>query len=111
MASRVTPGPPGTAAPPVLHTTEEAAKILRVRKSWLERRAAARKIPFTMLGGCYRFTDGHLAEIVRMHEQGPTPAAEDVPPLPRPRRNGAGQATTSVEPLRPRPRNGGRQVA
>jgi len=95
----------------VLHTPEEAAKILRVRKSWLERRAAARKIPFTMLGGCYRFTDGHLAEIVRMHEQGPNSAVEDVPPLPGRRRNaGTGLAATSVEPLRPRPRSG-RQVA
>ena len=106
MANRVIPGPP------VLHTLEEAAKILRVRKSWLERRAAARKIPFTMLGGCYRFTDDHLAEIVRMHEQGPIPVAEDVPPPQRGRRSAAtGQAATSVAPLRPRPRSGPRRVA
>ena len=42
-----------------LYTATEAAKILKVKESWLERQAAARKIPFTMLGGAYRFTDGH----------------------------------------------------
>lgn len=58
-----------------LLTTEEAAAILRVRKSWLERQAACRKIPFTMLGGCYRFTEEHLVGIVRIFER--TPTTED----------------------------------
>ena len=53
----------------ILYKTEEAAEILRVKKSWLERQAAARKIPFTMLGRSYRFTSAHLSAIVRMHEQ------------------------------------------
>jgi excisionase family DNA binding protein len=57
-----------------LYTAEEAAEILRVKKSWLERQAAARKIPFTMLGRSYRFTSAHLSAIVRMHEQAPTPS-------------------------------------
>src|SRR5690349_4719800 len=48
-----------------LHTAEEAAAILRVKQSWLERQAADRKIPFTMLGGSYRFTSAHLEQIVR----------------------------------------------
>ena len=56
-----------------LYTSEEAAEILRVKKSWLERQAAARKIPFTMLGRSYRFTSAHLSAIVRMHEQVPAP--------------------------------------
>ena len=47
-----------------VHTLDEAAAILRVKPSWLERQAAARKIPFTMLGGSYRFTADHLAAIV-----------------------------------------------
>ena len=50
---------------PTLYTAEEAAEILRVKKSWLERQAAARKIPFTVLGGSYRFTSAHLAAIVK----------------------------------------------
>ena len=103
----------GAAATPRLHTAEEAAEILRVRKSWLERQAAARKIPFTMLGGGYRFTSDHLAEIVRLHEKTPVPAAGEVPP-PHRARHGAdakGEAATPVAPLRPRPRNGPRRVA
>jgi excisionase family DNA binding protein len=57
-----------------IHTLEEAAAILRVKPSWLERQAAARKIPFTMLGGSYRFTADHLAAIVNQHENQPAPA-------------------------------------
>ena len=52
-----------------LYTATEAAKILKVKKSWLERQAAARRIPFTMLGGAYRFTDRHLAAIVQIYER------------------------------------------
>jgi excisionase family DNA binding protein len=58
-----------------VHTAEEAAEILKVKQSWLERQAAARKIPFTMLGGSYRFSDRHLAEIVQMNEMPPAPVA------------------------------------
>jgi excisionase family DNA binding protein len=52
-----------------LYTATEAAKILKVKKSWLERQAAARKMPFNMLGGAYRFTDGHLAAIVQIYDR------------------------------------------
>ena len=57
-----------------IHTLDEAAAILRVKPSWLERQAAARKIPFTMLGGSYRFTADHLAAIVGLHENRHTAA-------------------------------------
>ena len=60
-------------AVPTLYTAEEAATVLRVRQSWLERQAAARKVPFTMLGGSYRFTTDHLAQIVRIFESTPDP--------------------------------------
>src|SRR5690242_1780198 len=66
-----------------LHTAEEAATILRVRQSWLERQAAARRIPFTMLGGSYRFTDSHLAEVVRIFEATPTHERADPEPATR----------------------------
>jgi len=91
----------------VVRTLDEAAAILRVRKSWLERQAAARKIPFTMLGGAYRFTDAHLAEIVRMNEKFP---AAGEPKVER-TRCGSQKLTqpngASITPLRPRPRPGG----
>ena len=64
-------------AQPNVYTVPEAARLLRVRESWLEREAAARRIPFTMLAGSYRFTSDHLIQIVRMHE---------IKPPPKPRR-------------------------
>jgi excisionase family DNA binding protein len=97
----------------ILYTTEEAAEILRVKKSWLERQAAARKIPFTMLGRSYRFTSAHLSAIVRMHEQAPaSPEWTDASDT-RSRRLSAGPPVTDrgSPPLRPRPRNGPRRAA
>ena len=87
-----------------IHTLDEAAAILRVKPSWLERQAAARKIPFTMLGGSYRFTADHLAAIVALHENRPAPQGSLVPraapaqPLRPARRNDLQTST-----LRPRP--------
>lgn len=88
-----------------IHTKEEAAEILRVKVSWLERRAAARQIPFTMLGGAYRFTDAHLAEIVRLNEQGAlsTPAAPASRRRPRRRPVQPEAHKGGFVPLRPRP--------
>src|SRR6516165_7047615 len=60
----------------VVHTLDEAAVILRVKPGWLRRRAAARKIPFTMLGGAYHFTAEHIVEIIRINEKRPAPARE-----------------------------------
>lgn len=96
-----------------LYTADEAAGILRVKKSWLERQAAARKIPFTMLGRSYRFTSAHLAAIVQMHEQAPTPSAwrenRDTRP---PRHNTEPRGTSGRSaPLRPRPHKGPRRAA
>jgi excisionase family DNA binding protein len=89
----------------VIYTVAEAAAVLRVKESWLERQAAARKIPFTMLGGTYRFTADHLAAIVRINEK--TPAEETESPESTRRAAQARQRTGSlpmVAPLRPRPR-------
>ena len=96
-----------------LYTSEEAAEILRVKKSWLERQAAARKIPFTMLGRSYRFTSAHLSAIVRMHEQAPAPPGWTGASDTRSRRLSAESRVTDggLPPLRPRPRNGPRRAA
>ena len=96
----------------ILYTTKEAAEILRVKKSWLERQAAARKIPFTMLGGGYRFTSAHLSAIARMHEQAPAPSGWKESDT-RSRRLSAESRVTdrASPPLRPRPRNGPRRAA
>ena len=91
----------------VLYTKHEAAEILRVKVSWLERRAATRQIPFSLLGGAYRFTPEHLAEIVRLSEQGEAAAAPAQPRAERQRRRrreATRQQPDGFIPLRPRPR-------
>jgi hypothetical protein len=49
----------------------EAASLLRCKESWLKDKARRREIPFTLIGGAYRWTDAHLAEIIRLGEQAP----------------------------------------
>jgi hypothetical protein len=93
-------------APIAVHTLDEAAIILRVKPSWLERQAAARRIPFTMLGGAYHFTAGHLMAIIRQFEQRPTAEAAGEPKHTITRRPASGRLLTDITmtPLRPRPR-------
>ncbi|HVB41432.1 MAG TPA: helix-turn-helix domain-containing protein [Streptosporangiaceae bacterium] len=98
----------GAQTTPQIHTLDEAAEILRVKRSWLERRAAARKIPFTMLGGAYHFTSEHLIEIVSIHERTPdalgsAPASRQS--LGRPARHRLSESH-GIKPLRARPKPG-----
>ena len=92
--------------PLAVHTLDEAATILRVKASWLERQAAARRIPFTMLGGAYHFTAEHLMAIIRQFEKRPTADTADEPKHPITRRPVSGRLLTDIKtaPLRPRPR-------
>jgi excisionase family DNA binding protein len=92
---------------PRLYTKGEAAALLRCTVSWLEKRAAKRLIPFTMLGGAYRFSDEHLAEIIRLNEQRPVAMDKSAPSGSKPRRRS--RRTPPAQPsraplLRPRPR-------
>jgi hypothetical protein len=91
----------------VLYTKDEAAAILRVKVSWLERRAAARRIPFSLLGGAYRFTPEHLAEIVRLSEPDGLAVAAAPPRVERRGRRPRAanrQPADGFVPLRARPR-------
>lgn len=67
-ADRRTPSPAGLE----VYTPEEAALRLKVRESWLRRRAAARLIPCTFFGKHLRFTGADIAAIVSMAAQPPT---------------------------------------
>jgi hypothetical protein len=87
-----------------VHTLDEAAAILRVKPGWLQRRAAARRIPFTMLGGAYHFTAEHVAEIVRINEKLPVATGESRATR---RKTQERQASETVTMLRPRPRPDG----
>jgi hypothetical protein len=71
MNDRDAAGTVSAASFQLLYTADEAALMLRVRRRWLKRQAAARKVPFTMLAGSYRFSARHLEEITRMHEKVP----------------------------------------
>jgi hypothetical protein len=94
----------------LLYTADEAAIMLRVKPRWLKRQAAARKVPFTMLAGSYRFSARHLEEIMRMHEK--APKSNGLPGMPS-QRSYRHRATSADDgnsaPLRPRP--GHRRVA
>jgi excisionase family DNA binding protein len=54
----------GTGDDHMLYTPGEAAQRLRVRESWLRRKAAARQVPCTFLGRHLRFSPADLAAIV-----------------------------------------------
>ena len=88
-------------APIAVHTLDEAAAILRVKPSWLQRRAAARSIPFTMLGGAYHFTAEHIAEIVRLNEKLPLAGSTAAGGRGRKAR-GTGGSAANITPLKAR---------
>ena len=81
-----------------LYDADEAAAILRCTASWLKDKARKREIPFTMPGGSYRWTPGHIAEIIRLFEQRPVPRAS-APVAARRTASGGGK----VEMLQARP--------
>jgi hypothetical protein len=104
MNDRDAAGTVSAASFQLLYTADEAALMLRVKPRWLKRQAAARKVPFTMLAGSYRFSGRHLEEITRMHEEAPKSAGSSEVPRQRPhRRRAAGAGKGSDAPLRSRP--------
>jgi excisionase family DNA binding protein len=59
--------PPGSSSPgdaPLLYTPAEAAQRLRVRESWLRKKAAAHDVPCTFLGKHLRFSPTDLTAII-----------------------------------------------
>ncbi|WP_371409818.1 helix-turn-helix domain-containing protein [Micromonospora zamorensis] len=99
-------GPPGT-----LYRPAEVAKILRCSEWWVKEQARNDRIPYSWIGGSYRFTDGHVAEIVRLFERRPA-----VDPLsgnhttPAPRRSRSRNIDSTVQ-LKARPPRRTRSVA
>jgi excisionase family DNA binding protein len=86
-----------------VYTPEEAAKILKVRASWLRRRAAARQIPCTFLGKHLRFSSADIAAIIAtgaMPLSGRQPRRRSVPKV---RRDLPSPADRSVHPRRDDP--------
>jgi excisionase family DNA binding protein len=59
-----------------LYTAAEAARVLKVRESWLKTKAAARLIPCTFIGKHLRFSDDDIAEIMKAGARQPVTARE-----------------------------------
>ncbi|WP_338090556.1 helix-turn-helix domain-containing protein [Planosporangium thailandense] len=83
-----------TVTEPLLYTPAEAAQRLRVRESWLRKKAAAREVPCTFLGKHLRFSPTDLAAIIAnsarpavgrsgRRKTPPTVRDRDLPPGPR----------------------------
>jgi excisionase family DNA binding protein len=78
-----------------LYTPAEAAQVLKVRESWLRRKAAARQVPCTFLGKHLRFSPNDLAAIItaaaqpavgrRPRRRAPNVRDRDLPPEPNQR--------------------------
>ncbi|MFF4650916.1 helix-turn-helix domain-containing protein [Streptomyces sp. NPDC001380] len=59
----------------VLYRPAQVAEILGCSEWWVKEQARRRRIPFSRIGGGYRFTADHLAEIIRIFEERPAAAA------------------------------------
>lgn len=85
---------------PQLHTAKQVAEQLNSTVSWVKEQARRRRIPFVLVSGQYRFTDEHIAEIVRLFEVRPETAE-----APSPRRTARASAPQDdrTQALRARP--------
>src|SRR5439155_22954629 len=61
-----------TAAPTTFYRPAEVATLLHCSEWWVKEQARKRRIPFCWIGGSYRFTDEHIAEIAQLFEVRPT---------------------------------------
>jgi hypothetical protein len=100
----------GIACPPCPHAHDagEAALLLDCKPSWLKEQSRLRVIPFTLIGGSYRYTDRHLERILAMFEEHPAIAAAAATAARKPRRKPAAarpepQAAPGVTLLEARP--------
>ncbi|WP_079043585.1 helix-turn-helix domain-containing protein [Streptomyces kanamyceticus] len=96
------PTPHAEAALPRLYVPEEVAAVLGCSAWWVKDRARRRLIPFTRVGRAYRFSDEHLAEIIRMHEERPaqTPQRPGVVPAPTRKPRARQQPETAAPTVR-----------
>jgi hypothetical protein len=78
----------------LLYTPAEAARRLRVRESWLRKKAAARLVPCTHLGRHLRF----LPRRPRRHRCRRRPARRPRRPLPPPTARTTPQARPAARP-------------
>ncbi|WP_083972020.1 helix-turn-helix domain-containing protein [Actinoplanes awajinensis] len=81
----------------------EVGERLGCSKWWVEEQARQRRIPFCWIGGSYRFTEEHIAEIARRFEVQPANPAGAGPAGSRPTSHqGAARLAEVSQPLRAR---------
>ncbi|WP_326549914.1 helix-turn-helix domain-containing protein [Micromonospora sp. NBC_01813] len=90
--------------PGPLHRPAEVARILRCSEWWVKEQARKGRIPFSWIGGSYRFTDEHITEIVRLCERRPasvTPSRRETP-APPPSQSGRPESGAPARQLKAR---------
>ncbi len=91
--------PPDPVNLPVLYRPAQIADVLGCSEWWVKEQARRRRVPFTRLGGSYRFTAGHLAEIIRIFEERPlAPPEASTFPSARSAHRPARAAPVAAEP-------------
>jgi hypothetical protein len=65
------PSKPEPTQPNRLHRPADVAKTLGCSEWWTKEQARKRRIPYTWIGGSYRFTDQHITEVIYLFEQRP----------------------------------------
>lgn len=89
-----------------LYRPAEVAKVLRCSEWWVKEQARNGRIPFSWIGGSYRFTDGHVAEIIRLFERRPAnsePVTDrSTEPKPQPKRPKGTEPTVMLKARTPR---------
>jgi hypothetical protein len=65
-------------APATFYRPAEVAAMLHCSQWWVKEQARRRRIPFCWIGGSYRFTAEHVAEIARLFEVRPIRPADPV---------------------------------
>jgi hypothetical protein len=68
----------------VLHRPAQIAKMLDCSEWWVKEQARKRRIPYAWIGGSYRFTDQHVAEIIRLFEVRPEQERANTPRAAQP---------------------------
>lgn len=54
-----------------LYRPADVAKMLQCSEWWIKEQARNRRIPYSWIGGSYRFTEEHIEEMIRLFEQRP----------------------------------------
>jgi hypothetical protein len=54
-----------------LYRPADVAKMLQCSEWWIKEQARNRRIPYSWIGGSYRFTDDHVEEVIRLFEKRP----------------------------------------